>query len=375
MCDVHDNLIFHESKHVVDGYDISIFNYRLAQFSNFVDPLGNGSEVTAYELRGLTFVWNKDGSLFDRFLLLDKFFNIDQTPCSLLSVVKNWEIDRIFNKEDGSIASFVKLPNGKVFGKSKASFISDQAIGSQKIYDNDENIRRVVNYFLDNDIAPVFEYVSPDNKIVLSYRDTKLILLQLRDNKTGEYLRIEDYSHILDGVSIVPEEFHTLEELLELKETVVDKEGWVIQFKNGKMVKLKTVWYFNLHSLFTEELERENLILNMIFEDTIDDALSLLGEDVTSTEKKKSISEIIDIVNFRIGLMVHDVERLLEDFDGDKKTFSLNHIKNPLFSFAIGVVNGRDLVEMITRFFHRKTSHLKDAQKWLDESREQYDNR
>lgn len=35
MCDNNDNLIFYESKHVLDGYNISIFNYRLASYNHF----------------------------------------------------------------------------------------------------------------------------------------------------------------------------------------------------------------------------------------------------------------------------------------------------------------------------------------------------
>ena len=50
---------FYESKFVVEGYDVSIFNYRLANYSDFADNL-------AFEMRGLTFVFNKDGSLFNR---------------------------------------------------------------------------------------------------------------------------------------------------------------------------------------------------------------------------------------------------------------------------------------------------------------------
>jgi T4 RnlA family RNA ligase len=372
MCDAHDNLIFHESKHVVDGYNVSIFNYRLAQWLNFENPLDDGSDVTAYELRGLTFVFNVDGTLFDRFLLLDKFFNIDQTPCSMFSIIKDFKIERIFNKEDGSIASFVKLPNGSVKGKSKASFISEQAVGTQKIYDTDENIKRVVDYFLFKGITPVFEYVSPDNKIVVPYTNTDLILLQLRDNKTGEYLKIEDYSHILDGVSVVPTEIHTLDDLISLRDIVKDKEGWVIQFSNGKMVKLKTEWYFNLHNLFTEELNRENLILNMIFEETIDDAISLLGDDVTSKETKERISEITDIVNFKIKVLCSDVNVLLKEYGGDKKSFSLKYHKHILFSLAVGVINGKDLVEMATEFHHKKTTKLMEARKWLETSKEEY---
>jgi len=374
MCDANDNLIFNETKHVVNGFDVSIFNYRLAQWKDFENPLGDDSGVKAYELRGLTYVFNNDGTLYDRYLLLNKFFNIDQTPCSLYSVIKDLKIERIFNKEDGSIASFVKLPDGSVRAKSKASFISDQAIGSQRVYDTDDNIRRVVDYFLSKNIVPVFEYVSPDNKIVVPYSNTDLILLQLRDNRTGEYLDIDDFQDILNGVSVVVTEDNTLDKLIELKDILEDKEGWVIQFENGKMVKLKTKWYIDLHGLFTEELNRENLIFKMIFEETIDDALALLGEDETSVYVKMTVNEINELLNFKIKKLYKEVMDFLDsEYDGDKKDFSLKHSKHKLFSLAIGVINDKDLVDMIKVLYEKQTRRLMDAQKWLEQAKMEYD--
>lgn len=35
ICDANDNFIFYETKHVIDGYNVSIFNYRLAQPKDF----------------------------------------------------------------------------------------------------------------------------------------------------------------------------------------------------------------------------------------------------------------------------------------------------------------------------------------------------
>ena len=36
ICDANDNFIFFECKHIVDGYNISIFNYRLAMPDDFL---------------------------------------------------------------------------------------------------------------------------------------------------------------------------------------------------------------------------------------------------------------------------------------------------------------------------------------------------
>ena len=35
ICDANDNFTFYETKHVIDGFDVSIFNYRLAIPKNF----------------------------------------------------------------------------------------------------------------------------------------------------------------------------------------------------------------------------------------------------------------------------------------------------------------------------------------------------
>ena len=125
---------FYETKIEVDGFPVSIFNYRLAQYSDFNEPIKSNPNLKAFEMRGLTFVFNKDGSLYKRFVLLEKFFNLNQVPDSMYSVIKNYKIRYVNNKEDGSIASFIKLPNGKVVGKSKMGFDNDQANGINKIY-------------------------------------------------------------------------------------------------------------------------------------------------------------------------------------------------------------------------------------------------
>ena len=93
-----DTPSFYESKMVVDGYNVSVFNYRLAVYNDFVTPIPSKPEVKAYEMRGLTFVFNEDGSLFNRYVLLEKFFNLNQVPESMYSVVK-YKIKYVNNKK------------------------------------------------------------------------------------------------------------------------------------------------------------------------------------------------------------------------------------------------------------------------------------
>lgn len=370
ICDTHDNFIFYESKHKEDGFDISIFNYRLATFQNFENPVPDRPDIKGYEMRGITFVWNTDGTLYKRYLLLDKFFNLEQTPCSMYSVVKDYKIKNIYNKEDGSIASFVRLPNGKVLGRSKTSFQSDQAIEIQKIYEKDGQIKQFVDFCMDEDIIPIFEFVSPQNRIVVPYANTELILLRMRDNKTGEYLNINDYSHKLDGISVAAsDEGKTLEDLISLKNVTEGKEGWIIQFENGKMIKLKTQWYIDRHRLFTEDLNRENTLIGLIVDETIDDVLAQLEEPT----KKAEIEKTIEIVNKEIARMAHQVDELMSNYKGDRKDFAIKFNKNPMFPIAMGIISGKDKVDLIKQRIKIDTKNLMQAREWMKKAKERFE--
>ena len=370
ICDTHDNFIFYESKHKEDGFDISIFNYRLATFQNFENPVPDRPDIKGYEMRGITFVWNTDGTLYKRYLLLDKFFNLEQTPCSMYSVVKDYKIKNIYNKEDGSIASFVRLPNGKVLGRSKTSFQSDQAIEIQKIYEKDGQIKQFVDFCMDEDIIPIFEFVSPQNRIVVPYANTELILLRMRDNKTGEYLNINDFAHKLDGISVAAsDEGKTLEDLISLKNVTEGKEGWIIQFENGKMIKLKTQWYIDRHRLFTEDLNRENTLIGLIVDETIDDVLAQLEEPT----KKAEIEKTIEMVNKEIARMSHQVDELMSNYNGDRKDFAIQFNKHPMFPIAMGIISGKDKVDLIKQRIKIDTKNLMQAREWMKKAKERFE--
>jgi T4 RnlA family RNA ligase len=365
ICDTHDNFIFYESKHKEDGFDISIFNYRLATFQNFENPVSDRPDIRGYEMRGITFVWNTDGTLYKRYLLLDKFFNLEQTPCSMYSVVKDYKIKNIFNKEDGSIASFVKLPNGKVLGRSKTSFQSDQAIEIQKIYEKDGQVKQFVDFCMDEDIIPIFEFVSPQNRIVVPYANTELILLRMRDNKTGEYLNINDFAHKLDGISVAASlGEHTLDSIKEVVLKMVGKEGVIVQFENGKMIKIKSPWYCDRHKIFTTDLNRENTLIKFIVDETIDDVISQLNDPIKSEEVEK----MTGVINRYIKKTSDEVGDLISNYSGDIKEFAIKYSKNRLFPIAIGVIRGKDKIGMIKSKILQETKDLMAAKKWISDN-------
>ena len=362
ICDANDNFIFFESKQKIQNFDVSFFNNRLAMPLNFEKPI-EGKDIVADELRRLAFVFNKDGTIFNRYLLLNKFWNLNQSQCSFYSVVKEFKIKNVMDKIDGSVASFIKLPNGNIVSRSKSSLATTQADGIQKIYDTNENIKKFVDYCYNNGIAPIFEYISPSNRIVLAYTETNLVLTKLRDNNTGKYLNINDYKDYLDGINVADFETHyTLDKLIELKSVLKNKEGWVVQFESGKMIKIKTSWYEELHH-FVEATTRENLIIEMILKETIDDAMAMLNEDDL---RRKRILEIdVALKNYFVE-KTKRIEELCKEFKGNYKEYALKYRKDPDFSVAINVIRkGSDIIELLKNKILDNTKTLSEAINFL----------
>jgi T4 RnlA family RNA ligase len=387
---------FYETKIEVDGFPVSIFNYRLAQYSDFNEPIKSNSNLKAFEMRGLTFVFNKDGSLYKRFVLLEKFFNLNQTPDSMYSVVKNYKIRYINNKEDGSIASFVKLPNGKVVGKSKIGFDNDQSNGINKIYKENTFVKSFVDWCLNNDIVPIFEYVAPHNRIVLRYSEEELILLRLRDLNTGKHIDIKDHLDKIGSIKIAPfEDDDTLDDLIEKSKTEAEREGWIVQFDNGHMVKIKTDWYCQRHGLLTNDIYREHIIIGYILDDNIDDILGQIPED--EKEAHQRIQKIISIVKRALNKKVSEIQSAYNDFvkiGSDKKYYSINHEDgNPNFHPVMSMDKADKLklmskekildiyggmesyermlkrcqpYEMSVEWLRNKTKRLEMAREWLE---------
>lgn len=339
---------FYETKLMVDGFPISLFNYRLAKYSDFITPISNKPELSALELRGLCFVFNNDGSLYNRYILLEKFFNLNQVPNSMYSDVKDLTIKSISNKEDGSIASFIKLPNGKVIGKSKMGFENEQSSGINRVYKTNTDIKRFVDWSINNNIISIWEYVSPTNRIVLRYDKEELILLRLRKN-TGEHLDIKNYLDKLGSIRIAPfEDENSLDDLIEKSKTETGREGWIITFKNGKMIKIKTSEYISLHGLLTDDIYREHVIISYILDDKIDDILGQIPEE--QHEAHERINKIIGIVKRELANKTNSIKKAYNDFlnmNISKKDYALNHRSgNDYFSFVMNMDKGNVLKNM-----------------------------
>ena len=190
MVNTRGELIFYESKFIIDDYNISLFCYRLATYNDFINPI-IGKDYDARELRGISYVFDKDGT-YKTFIMLRKFWNINQVPETQLSLLSNKKIKYINNKEDGSLISFIKLPNNRIVSKTKMGFFNEQTTEVDDIVSKNINISNFLQECFDKDYITLWEYVSFKNKIVLNYNTSDIVLLRVRD-KDGEFIDIEKF--------------------------------------------------------------------------------------------------------------------------------------------------------------------------------------
>lgn len=357
------SLTFYESVQYVDGYKISVFNYRLASYNDFV-------ENNAYEMRGLVYVFNTDGTFYKSFRLLHKFFNLNQVAETQFDLIKDLKINNITNKEDGSVISFIQLPNGKVLAKSKMSVLDNtQSLMAQEIYDTNPTIKKIVDYTLANDFVAIFELVSPFNRVVLKYEQTELILIRLRDNKNGVYLPLNSLGELLIGVKTPKvESYSTWDEILSLGDTIEDIEGWVVDC-GGYLVKYKTKWYCDRHHLLTDYIHRPDFLIEKVLDEQIDDVLGQIGED--DVEVRALIDSVIKRVNDFLIETIKDINSKVEEFETlykkDVKAFAIANKKAKYFGMYMAVINvQQDPFTVVCRYLKNKTYYLGNAKEFVE---------
>ena len=363
------NPVFYETRHRVGGYDVSVFNYRLATYDDF-------RSENAFEMRGLTFVFNTDGTVYKRFPGLHKFFNVNETEMTQAHDIKDYEVINVSNKLDGSLISFIELPDGEIVAKTKNAFDADQAVRAGKIYDDDPVIRAFVREQLSKGHCVFFEYTSPLNRVVIRYDVSSLSLIKIRDGLTGEYLFNES---VPEGLKTAENEtfgFTSLDDLMKTYETLEDKEGSVITFRKPDggqlLVKVKTADYFAKHHIMTEFIYQENVIVGMILNETIDDMLSL----VEDAEIRERINGLVKTVQKKFREEVERARKFvdiyLEDPTVPAKDLYAKYRKCPGFTDALYVINRlregeepSELEDIVKRRLLKQTYHLMDARKWL----------
>lgn len=269
-----------------DGYTVIDYVFNMPDTFN---------DIVRRECRGITF--NDNGDIISR--PFHKFFNLGEREETLPHNVDFTKEHIVMIKADGSMLRPV-LVNGEIVPMTRMGHTD---VARQAFNEIDyRSYEKAFHSYLNDNLTPIYEFVSPNNKIVLEYDRPKLILLAVRNNFTGEYLPIhsQEIGTDLSFASGV----HVQEHI----KTVTDKiEGYVIRFEDGHMLKVKTEEYLRYHRGF-DILRFEKDVLQLIL-NGYDDDVSINFSETT----KKRLEEYKINVFSNLGDMIANITLFLRD--------------------------------------------------------------
>ena len=334
----------------INDTQIFIYNYLLSDLDAFDDQIG---DTKGTELRGLTIT--HEGAKEHVFLSCPKFFNVNETPQTQENMLVHKKIKKVLEKVDGSLIQPINI-NGEILMKTKQSFNNFQAKQAQEILEISSDLQFFILDCWDNDFYPLFELRGPDNKIVINYDKTELVLIMVR-NAEGEFVDVHkfNYKYTAKNYDL------TLDEIItECKSPGVEKEGYVVKFTDGDIVKFKTIKYIQDHKTINQTDSYKN-ILNLILKEELDDVLGLLSQK--RQEELKQISE--DVTTY----MIHYI-KLITDIvskDEDRKIKADKYKNHEFFSVIMSCYGNPDRVkETFIQHILKKYNKEKKAQSFIN---------
>ena len=246
------------------------WNYKEPGPEHFVwRGLGGGTERTAgwrraylrRELRGL--VLRDTGEVVARGL--HKFFNVGQIRGTSVRDLRGKVIGEVLEKLDGQMVMGVVV-GGQVQWWSRRGF-TEVGVSAWRVAREVEDIKGgdcagLVRQVVESECTAVFELVGPQSRVKADEGcEARLVLIAVRVNRSGQYWGHEELVRLGAGFGVeVVRRLRQLEalELGNLVGTVrawVGREGVVVRFVDGQVVKVKSWWWFR--SGFTGKRRQE----------------------------------------------------------------------------------------------------------------------
>lgn len=313
-----------EIKFIPQPNGTTIVCYVFADGKTFDAPV-------ALECRGLCF--GRDGRVCSR--PLHKFFNVGEKEwLRPEAVLARPDVSRVMEKIDGSMISTAWV-DGCLAWRSKKSFTSDVVRLAEDYLRRPENrfIAAWAREVAAAGMTATFELTHPEARIVCD-RPADMVLLHIRDNLTGLYLPTDSAP-----IPKVRKYDLTAQAAADTLAGMKGAEGYVIQFADGDMVKMKCPWYIRLHKSVSTLRERD--IAELAAREELDDTKAALVEcgidlrEVDAVEARVK-AEVLEASNAIEAIMAEDGEMT-------RKDFAIKHKDKSVFSLLMRRFTGQDV--------------------------------
>ncbi len=325
---------------VAEREDYTVINYMVSMFDTFdmTDENDLGGAIRR-ECRGIIFY--KNGKIMSR--PFHKFFNIGEREETQLHVMNMNKPHTIYEKMDGSMIRGL-IVDGKLRLATKMG-VTDIAEEAEKLLTKDQYDWLYTKVCIG--FTPIFEYVSPTNKIVVNYEKPELVLLAIRDTVTGEYCPMNNlHFKTVDSYGSLGSE--SIQEYVNRSRLDEGREGDIIRFEDGHMVKCKNDWYVRIHKT-KDIIQSERNIADIIINEQLDDILPMLDE--VDYKKVKDFEKKFDLLIENVVERLEGLVLLAKTLHDNKKDVALQFIPNLLnkddASFVFSGFDGKNIRELV----------------------------
>ena len=298
-----------------------------------------------------------------------KFGNYSESYCPEI----DWKSCWVGEKLDGSLIKIVRLgddllisTNGtidafkaplaeqigceaKTFGELALQGLSYTGLSKDQLKD-----------LLDDGKTYLFELTSPFNKVVVSWHETRLNFLGIRDNKTFQETYFLD--HELKNKFNTPKVFplRSVDECVAAaKELDCNAEGYVVCDKNFNRVKIKSPTYVSLHHMKNNGILSYSRGVEIVRGNELEEVLTYFPEFKPHLEEIKSRydKKVADVKAAKVKLDEFIAQNgwdkqpwWIQSGGQKRKDIAIWITKNfPIPGLAFGLVDGK--IESVEKYF------------------------
>jgi RNA ligase len=313
--------------------DHVVFNYIVSFEQSFPPPdtqdeALNREYAILRECRGLIMCPTTGTVLARRY---HKFFNVGERAETLPQHIDFSQPHVILEKLDGSMITPFHRADGSLAWGTKMG-ATDVAQPVQEHVDANPKYVRMAQDLIAQGMTPIYEWCSRQQRIIIDYLEDQLVLTAIRDNATGRY---QAYEHLLAygaqyGIPVVralPGSVESITEFMVQVRDLTGAEGYVIRFADGHMLKVKGVWYLQLHKT-KELLQWEKDVWGLILHGKLDDAKAFM--DGPDRDRVEAFAQAFATAVAKTADRLHWIVIAARDNIGEsKKRFAIEIVNVP----------------------------------------------
>lgn len=260
----------------------------------------------------------------------EKFFNLGEPFAATI----DWDTAVSDEKIDGSLMS-VWFARGKWHLSTNGTIDAFKAeingVGPYKTFGElFESVlplswfeNNISNYF--THMCYTFELVSPYNKIVIDYPETKIYLLSIRNMNTLVEYPLDEVAEFAKRFDLTMPQFYYMNDEAGFRRLVEQMpeghEGIVVRDAAGQRVKIKTLLYFQMHKAKNNGVITLERIVDLILKNDDEEFLSYFVEYRPKFSHIRNIRE-------KILSKIEEIKVLTKNYSSKKEIALDNSIPN-----------------------------------------------